>query len=321
MVPGLLTALITACGAGPMTPSSPEAGGVHPGVTPRQAVQVLGIVDAVLVRASTARDATLFGNRVIGPAKEAMAASIKVQSALKMAPYTPASPSKPRLLLTAAGAWPRWFLAAGTSPSSPTPVLRVLYSQDPRSPYAMWTQMNLLPGATLPEIAPPTIGAQPLAPSVAGLVRTPAVVLSHYAEVLGRGEASDYQNEFAPDDFRTQLTDQLGRDRAAFSSIDVGVVTSQYSVAPDGPLSMATTDGGALVIGRIDQLYQVVVAKDKGSVALDQQLAALAGRATVTTQLQRTAAQTFAFYVPKAGGGGKVVLLAASKSDTGATGS
>jgi hypothetical protein len=312
---------LAACGGGDRTPSVPDAVGRHPAVTPRQAVQILANVDAAVVRGMTARDATQFSGRVVGPEREALAAAIKVQTLLKLNPTSPPAPSKPRLLTTTAGAWPRWFIVAGSNPSAPTPLLRVLYSADPRSPYGLWSQLDLLPGDSLPEAASPTTGAIALAADAAGLVQSPNVVIAHYTDLLNRGDVSAYHNEFSADQFRTELNNQLKTDRAAAGSIGVGSVTSSHHVAPGPVFALATVDAGAVVIGRVDQKYVVTVARGKGSVQLDQELAALAGRAGVGTRLERTAVQTLAFYVPKAGGAGKITLLAASKADVAATGS
>jgi hypothetical protein len=312
---------LTACGGGDRTPAAPDAVGVHPAVTPRQAVQILANVDAAVVRGVTARDAAQFAGRVVGPERETLTAAIKVQTVLKQSPTAPPAPTKPRLMTTISGPWPRWFIVAGSNPSAPTPLLRVLYSPDPRSPYGLWSQLDLLPGDTLPEVASPTTGAVRLSGDASGLVQTPAAVIAHYAELLTRGDASAYRNDFSADQFRTELNNQLKTDRAAVGSVGVGSVSSVHTVSPGPVFALATVDGGALVIGRVDQKYMVTVTRGKGSVQLDPQLAALAGRSAVGAHLERTAVQTLAFYVPKAGSPGKVTLLAASKTDVAATGS
>ena len=104
LVIGLLAAgLLAGCGNGERTPVTPSAVGVHPAVTPRQAVQILANVDAAVVRGVSARDIAQFGGRVVGPERETLAAAIKVATVLKQNPVPPATPSKPRLLTTASG--------------------------------------------------------------------------------------------------------------------------------------------------------------------------------------------------------------------------
>jgi hypothetical protein len=320
-VAALSAALLGGCGVGPLKPVDPDPGGARPVVTPRQALQILGTLDATLVRAAASKDVTQFGGRVVGPEQQLLAASYQVLKVLQQPAVAPPAPNRPRLLLPTAGAWPRWFLAAGASPATPTPVLRVMWSQTARTPYGLWSQLELLPGATLPDVAESTVGATPLAPDSSGLVLSPATVLAHYTELLNRGDASAYGKEFAADEYRSQLNQQLKTDRAAFASKDVGVVLAEHTLAGEPVFALATLDGGALVIGRVDQKYSVTVAPGKGSVRLDQQLAALAGRQLVTKKLDRTAVETLAFYVPRAGGSTPIALVAASKADVAATGS
>jgi hypothetical protein len=316
----LAVAVAAGCG-GARVPADPDPGPPHTAVTPAQALQILGAVDATVVRAVRARDAGQFGARALGPARDAIGAAIAVQAKLQVPPSVPPAPGTPRLVLTLAGPWPRWFLAAGSSPASRTPLVQVLRSTDARTPYGLWAELNLLPGAALPELASATIGARTLAPTASGLAATPTDAVAWYADLLNRGDTSAYGGRFAPDLFRTELTDQLGADRKAFSAVGLGEVTSQHAVAPDPPLAIATLDGGALVIARLDQRYAATVVPGKGTVRLDTQLAVLAGRATVSKSLERRSVEVVALHVPKVGTSDKITLVAASRSDVSASGS
>lgn len=317
----VLAVVLAACGGGERTPSTPSHAGPHTVVTPRQAVMILGAVDAALVQASTARNVAAAGDRVTGPAKESLTATIRVQTGLKQTPTAPAAPTKPRLLLPRAEGWPRWFMAAGATPASASPVLRVLQSPDARHPYGLWAQLQLLPGAALPEIAPATVGADPVPPTGAGLIPPPAQVLVRYTDLLNRGDASAFTAEFAPDAYRHELNQQLASDRKLFSAARAGQVTALHKFAPVGPFAIPTLDGGAVVVGRVDQRYQVTVAPGRGAVRLDPPLAALAGRQVVTKRLDRWSVEVLAFHVPKAGSRSKITLIAASRTDVAAAGS
>jgi hypothetical protein len=301
-------------------PSDPDPGPAHTAVTPAQALQVLQTVDAAVVRAVRARDASQLGGRAAGPARDAITAAIAVQAKLLQPPSVPPAPTTPRLVLALAGAWPRWFLAAGSSPVSKTPLIQVLRSADPRTPYGLWAELSLLPGATLPEMASATVGTRTLAPAATGLACPPAEVVARYADLLNRGKDSASAAQFADDIFRQELTNQLGADRTAFAAVGIGQVLSQHTVGADPPLAIATRDGGALVIGRLDQRYTATVNPGRGSVRLDTQLATLAGRATVSTNLERRSVEVVALQVPKAGSSEKITLVAASRSDVSATG-
>ena len=128
----------------------------------------------------------------------------------------------------------------------------MLYSSD-RVPRTGCGRSSISAGATLPEVPPATTGAVRLASDAGGLQATPATVLAHYTDLLNRGTASVYGAEFSPDQFRTELYNQLGTDRAAVASIGVGTVMAVHTVPPGPVFALATVDGGALVIGRADQ--------------------------------------------------------------------
>jgi hypothetical protein len=200
-------------------------------------------------------------------------------------------------------------------------VIQVLSSPDARSPYGLWGQLNLLPGVALPEVASATVGAATLRPDATGLACSPAETIARYTDLLNRGEASAHKGEFARDAYRTELNNQLGADRQAFAAKGVGQVLAVHTASTDPPFAMPTQDGGALVIGRVDQLYSAAVAAGKGSVRLDPALAVLAGHPTVSKRLERRSVEVLAFHVPRAGTPDKITLVAAGKADVGATGS
>jgi len=92
-------------------------------------------------------------------------------------------------------------------------------------------------------------------------------------------------------------------------------------VVPGAVFAMPTQDGGALVVGRVDERYTATVTPGKGSVRLEPALAVLAGRTTVAQKLDRRSVEVLAFHVPRAGTADKITLVAASKADVAATGS
>ncbi len=317
-------AALSACGSGPTLTARPAADVPHAVVVPRQAERVLDAVDTAVSTATARREAPALTPRVVGPARDQLAAGIAVQRALKAPGAAAPDVGRSRLLLPRAGGWPRWFVAAGQAQGQPTPVVRVLLSPSARAPYALWAQMALLPGAALPEVADPA-GAQVLRPAApAGLVRSPQDVVAAYARVLtaaraGAGGAD--ADLFTPDAFRSELATQLAADRRALGARDVAEVTSVHRPADSGVLALRTADGGALVVAALQQQYVVTVGRGKGSVTLDRPTAALFGKDTVARQLRRTSVETLAFSVPPAGNPGKVRLIAASKADIRATGS
>jgi hypothetical protein len=312
---GLVTGLLAACSR--TETGTPAGDPAHPDVLRGQAEHVLGEVDAALTRAFSARNPRLLGSRVAGPAGREIAARIQVAAARRQTLPAPGRMTLQRLGLPAAGSWPRWFVAAGTVPGQPTPVLRVLRSVTARDPYGLWGELLLLPGASLPDLASPGTGTPLVDPDDGkSLVRSPSSVLAGYAQALMTGSTG---GGFAPDQFREQVAGQAVHDRSSLGSGASANVSSVHRPTGDGLLALRTRDGGALVVGALEQLYRVTVLQ-KGVVSLDPDLAALAGVPRIGRRLQRTSVEILAFHVPPAGGG-TISVVAGAKTDISAIGS
>ncbi len=285
----------------------------YPALVPRQAQLVVGLDQAAVAKAVTGGSVAAAGARLGGPASEMLAARLKV-AAVRKVPTAADSLTVTRLMVTRAGRWPRWFVAAGTDPVSPTPVLRVYVAATAREPYALWAQLSLLPGVTLAEPADGPLGARVVAADADRLVASPAAVAAGYATLLTTGRSPI---AFAADPLRTQVAARTAKDRAALTGS--ATVTSEHAVVPGSVRGMRLTDGSVLVVAAIRQTYRVVLRS--GAVTVDDDLAALAGRATFTTGLERRADEVVAFVVPNANSTAVPQLVAAAKADVAVSGS
>ncbi len=310
--------MLAACGDS--GPAAAPADTPHPAVAPAQAERILATVDATLDKAFAARNPRLLGSRVTGPATRSLTARLTVAGKLGRTVRAPGPLVLRRLVLPAAGDWPRWFLAAGEVAGQPTPALRVFRSIAAREPFGLWGELALLPGASLPGLASPQTGTPVLAADGAqGLVMAPSEVLTRYAKALTSTTPRAGAEGFALDQFREQVAGQLAADRRTLGG--VAQVDTLHRTSADGVLGLRTADGGALVVATLEQLYRVRVRRPgRGTVTLDTDLAALAGVPRIARSLQRTSVEVLAFRVPPAGGG-PVTLVAASKADVSAVGS
>jgi len=233
-------------------------------------------------------------------------------------PATRLAPST--VFVPQAGPWPRWFVEAGTASGRPTPVLRVLRSPVAREPYAVWAELAVLPGATVPAPVGDPAGAPSVGPHGSGLAMSPAQVAIRYADLLNRGRASAYAAAFADDDFRAQLGERLAGDRKRIMSTAVATLTSTHATVAGTGWGVRTGDGGALVVVELRQTYRVTVDARGGVVRADPDLAALGGRKEFTHGLVRTATEVLAFSVP-ASSKSPIRLVAAVKGDLSVAGS
>jgi hypothetical protein len=315
---GVVTAALAACSR--VETGTPSADAATPAVLPGQARHVLDQVDAALARAVPAKNARLLGTRVTGPASREWTARLTVAAARRHRLTAPSPLLVKRLVLPAVSGWPRWFLAAGSSVGEPTPVLRVFRSLTARTPYGLWGELSLLPGASLPDLATPLTGTPVVAPGDGtGLVAAPAAVVAAYAQALTAGSTA--VSQFAPDQFREQVAGQTAEDRRRLGAEGIADVANQHRPSADGLVALRTQDGGALVAAALEQLYDVKVRAGAGQVTIgDPDLAALAGTSSITRSLRRTSVETLAFRVPPAGRG-VVTVIAAAKADVKAVGS
>jgi hypothetical protein len=307
-----------ACGGGE-TVVTPEAavGSGYPSVAVPQAQGILEAVDLAVANGTQKRSAAAFGDRVIGPYRNLALAKGKIEAARKAKPAVPEF-EQLRLVVPDATAWPRFFVAVGNVKGQPTPVLRVLLSPTARTQYGLWSELSMLPGATMPQMAPATAGAPALAQDDASLVQSPKDVVTKFATYLnssGRQEGATFErNEFAD-----QVISRLAEDRKRLKA--AATVTSKHEPDLRAVFTLRTADGGAIVIGAVTQRYTVAVKAGQPGAKVDPALAALAGgKVQFGKSFTRTAVQVVAFSVPKRGGG-PVTVFAAQKGDVAAAAS
>jgi hypothetical protein len=313
VAPGLAV-LLAACGSPTRQVSEPAADrAAHPVVAVGQAGSVLNAVEAALVRGVDPKQSAVDA-RLVGPYRELALAGARIAAARKARPAPPSRVEPARLIVPADRSWPRFFVEAAKGSQSSTYVLRVLSSATPRTPYGLWAEPTLLPGVTLPATAAATTGSVVVAPDTPGLVATPREVLSKYASYLNDGARTTTSRPFRRSIFSDQLLQVLGQERSKLKA--VATVSSKHSTTGTDPFAVRTLDGGALVIGRLQQEHVVTVKKGKGTVRYkDQNLAALAGgKKEFTKQITRTAVEVLVFHVPPAGQG-EITVIAAQKGD------
>jgi hypothetical protein len=318
---GLLMAVglgCTGCASGDQqVTDQPLSTLAYPVVEPGQAGSILNAVNAALLRGVTATDTdSTVDARLVGPFREVQLANAKIAAQEKKDPAKPAQMQRLRLIVPTSQGWPRFFIAVGNESNSSTPVLQVLSSTAARAPYGLWAEATMLPGATLPETASAGTGSPTVSPDQDdGLAATPKEVISGFAGYLTMVAKTTSSKQYRRSVFSDQLLRQLAADKKGLKS--VATVTSTHRVDPAvTPLAVRTSDGGALVIGSLQQTYEVKVKKGSGTVKVsDPDLAALAGgKKQFSKSFTRTADEVVVFNVPPRGRG-LITLIAAEKAD------
>lgn len=317
VVPPAVAVLAGCSAGGPAATAVPVPTTTHPVVTGPQARTVLDAVGAAVDTVASGSVPPGDSPRVVGPVRQQVAVQLRLPARLRTS--LPAGQQAwQRVLVPTGTGWPRWFLAVGTAPDHPTPLLSVLSSATARAPYGLWAQLTMLPGQALPAVAPAAEGAPVLDGRATGLALAPADVATRYADLLSRGSASPATGLFAEDLFRTQVRRQVSRDRSALAGL--ATVRAEHEAVPDSVLALRTSDGGALVVAELTATYLLTASPRSKELTVDDTLAALAGRSDFTERVRRTSQEVVAFAVPPQGTGGQIRVVAASKADVAVTG-
>src|SRR5690606_13959778 len=200
---------LAAC-ADPPPEVRPEAVPVvaPPVMEPEQVERVLGDLGEVLAAGDAALEAERLTPRVGGPALTSRTAQYTVASALQDTAGITVLPTAPQVLIVPdEAAWPRTVVVVTEQPEDlQSPRLLVLRQEEPRAQYVLWGWARLLPGASMPPTADPSVGSAVLAPDAPDLLVTPGDVIAQYADVLANGDASEYAQSFEPDATREAIT-------------------------------------------------------------------------------------------------------------------
>lgn len=315
-----VAALVTACAPSlPEPEPDPVPAVPGPALTIDQSTDVLTQVSDVLAKADAALSAADLAPRVEGPALAIRTAEYSVAAATAGAKAPTVLPEKAQsLVVPNTDAWLRTTYAVTEQPDDlQAQRLLVLQQNAPRGQYKLWGWARLLPGVSMPAMAPPGTGSLPVAPDSTELVATPTDVVAQYADVLTNGDKSEFAAAFEPDDaFRTGI--EAGRTVSQQKVQQVGTVAETYTPNPDQVFAVATADGGALVVGGLTTVTTFGIAQ--GSLTVGPQDAALSGKTSVTKNLVVTWADVLAFYVPPAGSSALIQVLAGEHARTAVTG-
>jgi hypothetical protein len=318
--------------AEPTETVAPDEPTVEPAVTVPQMERIMRRLAVFTGEVDEARDATGAAERFVGPALESRVANYKIRGTLPDHPVPPAIPAAPLTLTLPqqVTGWPRTVLTIARNADDPTiaPTALVLVQESPRENYHVLYSMALAPEADVPEVAPASIGAAPISPEFKGLVMPTGQVAAAYADVLLKGDESEFATAFDPEG--DLLREQLGvvgqkaiRDALKAESPTADIAFSN-AVGDSPTIALATNDAGALVTVSITQTEKVTP-NDGGTIGFQAGApgAALSGFTEKSAKgVQRDIGMQLLFYVPGVGAGDdnqQIRLLGWSESLIGAS--
>ncbi|MFC5790148.1 hypothetical protein EDM22_13640 [Agromyces tardus] len=312
-----------AADAGAGDPAEPT---VQPAVTVPQMERIMRRIAVFTQEADAARDSKGIADRFTGPALEARRANYTIRGTLPDQPLPAAIPASPLTLTLPqqVTGWPRTVLTIAKNNDDDTvaPTALVMQQNSPRENYKIVYAMALVPDADVPEVAPASIGAPPINPEFKGLLLPTGQVATAYADVLLKGDASEYAPLFDPegDVIRTQLGVE-GQKTIADDLPDTADIAFSNKVGDSPTVALATIDSGALVTVSIEQTEKVTP-NDGGTIGFEEGApgAALSGFTEKSAKgVQRVIGIQLLFYVPAVGSEDQIRLLGWSESLVGAS--
>ncbi|GAA5030013.1 glycosyl transferase [Microbacterium fluvii] len=311
--------------ATPTTTLVPE-GQQAPAVTQAQASRILQEVSETIAAADEAMDASQLAERAGGAVLAVRKTNYTLRDEIDDYDAPAAIPTKPVeiLLPQAYDAWPRTFMAVVNDAEAKTANIMMLTQDDPWSNYKLVYSANLEAATEMPALAPEYVGASAVPPDSSFLLLAPQDVAGAYADILTKGEKSEYYGLFDADTdmFRQSVAEDRAQRLEDFEKTgeDTGKLSFSSAAGPESPVSLATLESGAIVAVTT---HETDIAKPTDSAAViklpkNPTVATLAGKTQSATGFTTTFSDQLFFYVPGQGSNEKIQLLGYSSDILGA---
>ncbi|NIJ04027.1 hypothetical protein [Frigoribacterium faeni] len=296
-----------------------EAPSVQPPVvTQAQAARIVERISAVASQADGALDATLAETRFTGPALQQRQAAyvIRAKDAAAAGPLAIPAGDVTLTLPQQSDTWPRTvFVVVQDADATKAPVALTLLQETARDPYRVEYAQSLEAQATLPTVAPASVGAARLAPDVKLLTLRPDQLAEAYGDILRNGDESQWAPQFQSEG--DTLREKIGKaykdgKRAALPT----TASIDFTSTPveDEAVAFATNDAGALVSVALNEVETVKPTAAGASVEPQGVVKSLLGLDTSTKGIEATYGVQLLFQVPPVGSDDKIVLLGFSQA-------
>lgn len=288
-----------------------------PAVTKSQAERILVRVAETAAQADEAMDSTLAATRLEDAALAARETNYRLRGAIADFPAPAPILTKPLeiVLPQMYDDWPRSFMAVVDDESSKTSSIMVMTQADPWAPYKLSYQANLEASTTMPDLAATYVGAARVAPDSAFLVMAPDQVAAAYADVVDKGEQSEFAQYFESegDQFRATIAaDRQQRlDEFNQTATNTGEMTFEAVVGSYPPFAILTLESGAIVAVNINETDTVKAINSDAVIKFENNptVKTLTGVDQSATGVTTTYSDQLFFYVPGQGSTEKIRLL------------
>ena len=270
---------------------------------------------AIIARdADASNDKRILVERFTGPALQVREINYQLRLKNKRIASLPAIVGKPiKFSLPAAtSVWPRQLMVVTDEDGEAAlPQLLVLQQDSPRSRYQVWFTSRLMPGAKIPAVPSADIGAIPIDSGSLFLKVQPKNIPTTFGDVLNNGAASlsaplfDLDNEFFKQVSKAQKDQAIQLNKAN--------ITYTHKLGDSNVVSLATSNGGALVAVYQTDVYTIKPKRANSAVGVSGQEAILLGANGSTRGVQSTYGDMLFFYVPPVDDKSKIKLIGATQ--------
>ncbi|GAB3271973.1 glycosyl transferase [Microbacterium lacusdiani] len=327
---GLTAALVTGCSPDvwpqvtPTPTPSPSATVVTPenqqapALTDVQAARIVEDIAATVAEADENRDLDLAGTRLDGVALAMREVNYRIREDVEdhPAPAAIAGEKVSIMLPQAFDEWPRtaMLIVEGEDPATP-PNIMMIAQADPWSNYKVTTIASMEASAEVPELPPSWLGSPVVPPDSSFLSIAPQDLAAAYADVLGRGEESEFASLFdlEADTFRVAVEEKRAQTLESFNETGAETGSIEFGQEPgdSDPVALATLGSGAIVAVTVDEIETVKPTEDDAVIKLegDRAISTLTGETTTGTGVRTTYTDQLFFAVPAPGSTERIRLL------------
>jgi hypothetical protein len=318
----LVAGVVTAALAGTSVAGAQAAETPSPSATVETKESAPVLVDAQLKRVleqvansvsagDAAKDAAKLQPRVAGTELLVRTQNYKIRA--KVAAHQARMPVRAAKLLgsvvSTQRSWPRTVVAVTQGDGNVVPQVLTLSQSAPRENYKLMATAPLQPGTSFPAI--PVGGTQQSAAAdKTGLLYSGTEAMAALADRLTKPESA-FKAKLVEGTGSPYISDVLDYQADAVKDGASGTFKFTHTPVPAETTVFRTSDGGALVLGRLDFVFTTTPKAEGDTLIADKAAAVLAGGESTKVGLSQTFAESVAVYVPPAGSTEPMKLVAA----------
>ncbi|WP_306868939.1 hypothetical protein [Arthrobacter bambusae] len=309
----------TGSGSATASPAGVAAAPAVPVLVDAQLKRILDQVAGAVTAGDAARDASKLAPRVDGTELQVRTQNYKIRS--QVATHEARMPVRSSKLLgsviSTQRTWPRTVIALTQGDGNVVPQVLTLVQASPRENYKLKSTSPLQPGTSFPAI--PLGGtAQLAAGDKTGLQYSGTEAMAALGDRLTKADSA-FKDKLVEGTNSPYIADVLDYQASTVKSGTNGDFTFTHTPSPADTAVFRTSDGGAVVVGKLDFNFTSKPKADGDTLTVDKAAAVLAGGDSTKVGLVQTFSESVAIYIPPAGSTAPMKLVAAVRGLVGAS--